>query len=461
MTTVARTVSVDPVVAGRVSASLDRTALADVHGAPLADLGQAPRLAAQAALAVLRRQADGLPPDPAVFPRAAELFAGAELDGEDPAEYVRRVSAATGLPEQAVHGAVRVLRAELEGFAPTTAAELPATVLGPAHGVRWVPAGRVFAAVMASNHPAPHFTWVQALYHGYSVLVRPGGRDPFTPRRLTAALLAAGLPAHKLAFLPGPHRIGEFLLEQADRGIVYGGDAAVRRWHDSAKVTTRGPGRTKALLDTDPTDGLIAHLAASAAVDGGVRCNNLSAVLTSRPVAEVADALADRLYAAHADPAQLPVLDAGRAEGLRRQVAGLLAGLTDRSARHHGGDWLEPLPGGAFRARPLVLAADRVGHPAIGTELPFPFLVVAPWGAADGTAPLAGSLVVNLLTDRPAPEAEGLRDAVLREPGVRKVTVGAALPWDAVPGVPHEGNYTGFLLEARGLVVRTGDVSDI
>ncbi|MGW4891648.1 aldehyde dehydrogenase family protein [Kitasatospora sp. NPDC004240] len=456
MTTVTAPVTVDPLVAGRTSASLDRVALTDVHGAPLADLGQAPRLAAQAALAVLRRKADGLAPDPAVFPLAGRLFAEAELDGEDPAEYLRRVTAATGLPAGSVRAATALIREELAGFAATTAAELPAGRLGPAHEVRWAPAGRLFAAVMASNHPAPHTTWAQALYHGYAVLVRPGGRDPFTPRRLAAALLAAGLPAHRLAFLPGPHATGEFLLEQADRGIVYGGDAAVRRWHGSAKVTTRGPGRTKALLDADPTEELVGHLAASAAIDGGTRCNNLSAVLTSRPVAEVAAALAARLYAAHAAPEELPVLEASRAEGLRRQVDALRAGLRDHTAVHHGGEWLEPLPGGAFRARPLVLSADRAGHPAVGTELPFPFLVVAPWREADGTAPLGGSLVLNLLTDRP-----GLVEAALREPGVRKVTVGAALPWDSVPGVPHEGNYTQFLLEPRGLVVRTGDVSDI
>ncbi|MFD5327172.1 aldehyde dehydrogenase family protein [Streptomyces sp. NPDC127092] len=468
----ARPVVVDPLVCGRPVTSADRVRLPDVRGGDLADVGAAPRLMALSALRELRRHADGVPPGQELFDEAATLFEEAELDGETPEEYAARVSYATGLTAAAVAQSVRDLVDELRELSRTTAAELPATgfaadpAAGPGTGsgsgsaigfaTRWVPRGRVFAAVMASNHPTPHVTWAQALFHGYSVAVKPGSRDPFTALRLTRALLAAGLPPRKLAFLPASHRTGEFLLREADRGIVYGGDSAVRRWQGDETVAVRGPGRTKALLDRDADEAITAHLALSASYDGGTRCTNLSAVLTTRPVAEVADALARRLATLPSVPvttatATLLVADRERAARIRAQVDELRAapGVTDHSARHDpaAGETVVELADGSHLLRPLVLSVEGVHHPAVGTELPFPFVVVAPWTPADGVAPLRESLVLNLLTDD-----EELVDAAVREPSVRKITRGAVLPWTAVPGIPHDDNYTQFLLEPKGVV---------
>ncbi|CAM5679779.1 hypothetical protein SAVIM338S_07293 [Streptomyces avidinii] len=454
MGTVAGPVVIDPYVCGRTVASADRTRLPSVLGGDLADVGNAPRLLALAALNEIRENADGRAPGAALFAEAAGLFADATLDGESPGEYARRVSHATGLTAAAVAQAVRDLVAEVGELPETTSAELPDTRFGEGFDTRWVPRGKVFAAVMASNHPVPNVSWVQALFHGYSVLVKPGSRDPFTARRLLAALLAAGLDPGKVAFLPCAHRVGDFLLREADRGIIYGGDRAVAQWQDRESVAVRGPGRTKALLDQDLDDAVVDHLALSASFDGGTRCTNLSAVLTTRPVAEVADRLAERLgrlpsLPATEDAATLLVVDRARAEQIRGQVAALRAQLTDHSARFDPADAVTELDDGSFLLRPVVLSADRADHPAVGTELPFPFVIVAPWTDADGVAPLRGSLVLNVFTDR-----EGLVDEAVREPSVRKVTRGAVLPWTAVPGIPHDDNYTQFLLEPKGLVAQ-------
>ncbi|MTE19097.1 aldehyde dehydrogenase family protein [Streptomyces sp. TRM43335] len=454
MSDVATLVTVDPYVCGRTVHSADRSRLPSVLGGDLADVGLAPHLLALSALGEIRRHADGRSPGAGVFAEAARLFAEEVLDDEDPREYAARVSRATGLTAAAVAQAVEDLVTELAELPQTTAAELPSTGFGPGFDTRWVPRGRTFTAVMASNHPVPNVAWAQALFHGYSVLVRPGSRDPFTARRLMRALLAAGLPPEKVAYLPCSHRTGEFLLREADRGIVYGGDSAVRRWQGHESVAVRGPGRTKALLDADPDDAVVEHLAVSASFDGGTRCTNLSAVLTSRPVGEVADRLAERLgrlpsLPATDEQATLLVADRERAERIRRQVVALRAELTDHSARFDPGESVVELADGSFLLRPVVLSANRPDHPAVGTELPFPFVVVAPWSEADGVAPLRDSLVLNLLTDR-----EDLVDAAVREPSVRKVTRGTVLPWTAVPGIPHDDNYTQFLLEPKGVVVR-------
>lgn len=443
---------IDPLIAGRTVHSADRSPLTGVLGEPLADVGQAPRLLAVSALRELRERADGLPPGPDVFRRAADLFTDATLEGESPEEYARRVTLGTGLTATTVRLSAAELAAEMRDLTGIARAELPDTDFGPGHRTRWVPRGRLFAAVLASNHPTPSSSWLQALFHGYSVLIRPGSRDPFTPRRLIAALIEAGLPPHRVAFLPSAHAVGEFLLKEADRGIVYGGDRAVASWQDNETVAARGPGRAKALLDVEPDDAVLDHLAESAAFDGGTRCTNLSAVFTSRPVGEVADLLAHRLSALPvlpaADPkASLLVLERTRAEQLERQLAALRETLTDHTGRFDLHDPLVRLDDGSFLPRPLVLSADRADHPALGTELPFPFVVVAPWREEDGIAPLRQSLVLNLLTSR-----GDLIDRAVLEPSIRKITTGTALPWATPHGIPHDGNYTQFLLEPKGIV---------
>ncbi|WP_431916236.1 aldehyde dehydrogenase family protein [Micromonospora wenchangensis] len=445
---------VEPIVCGRPVRSLDRAPLADVRGDLLGEVGTAPRLMAVGAVTRARRSADGTPVGHDLLLRAADLFATADLDGETPQEYERRVALAAGLPRVTVRNAVADIVRSLTHLPATTRAELPGTRLGDGYDTAWVPAGRLFTAVMASNHPAPNDSWLHALALGYSVLVRPGTREPFTARRLTLALLAAGLAEHRISFLPCERAVGEYLLEAADRGIVYGGSDAVRRWADSATVTTRGPGRSRVLLDRPLTDDVLDHLTVSAAHDGGTRCNNISLVLTTGDPRQVAAALAARFDAlaspeVSAPDATLPVVDATRAEGLRRQLASLTGGgaVVHTAA---GADPLVRLPDGSHRPLPTVLSTDDVRHPAVGVELPFPFVVVAPWRRTDGAAALGDALVLNLLTD----DAD-LRAAVVADPSVRKVTCGLTLPWDSAPGIPHEGNLSLFLLKSKG-VVTTG-----
>ncbi|HEV7453423.1 MAG TPA: aldehyde dehydrogenase family protein [Pseudonocardiaceae bacterium] len=448
-------VVIDPLFGARTTASSDRSLLNSVRGQPIADIGMAPRLLAQVALNEIRGQADGLPPEPEIFGVAARLFATGTLDGESPERYTELVMLSAGLTMSAVRRAIADIVTQLNELPETTAAELPCTEFGEGFRTRWVPRGKVFAGVMASNHPAPNGSWVQALFHGYSVLVRPGSRDPFTPRRLIAALITAGLPPHKVAFLPCPHAVGEYLLGEADRGIVYGGERAVARWRGQESVAVRGPGKAKALLDTDLDDAVLDHLAFSASFDGGARCTNLSAVLTTQPVAEVADGLALRLsklpVLSAMDPAAtLLFVDRGRAQQLQGQLSAMRDELIDHSGHLNAHDVFVELDNGSFVLRPVVLSARRPDHPLVGTELPFPFVVVAPWSEDDGIGPLRDSLVLNLLTDR-----EDVVDRAVREPSVRKVVRGTVLPWSTVPGIPHDDNFTQFLLEPKGVI---GDI---
>ncbi|MFI5641672.1 aldehyde dehydrogenase family protein [Streptomyces goshikiensis] len=446
--------AINPVIGGKDVESRDRSELTALDGTPLVSVGLAPRLLAQAALNRLRNGADAPAPPAELFAAAGELFATAELNGESPEEYRRRVVLATGTPGAAITRAIEGIHTQLGIIERINGAETPAPYETRGYRTVMVPRGRILAAIVPNNHPEPNVTWVRALAMGARVVVRPGSKDPFTPRRLVAALLAAGLDPDTVAFLPGGHDVGEHLLQQADLGLVYGGPDAAARFAHRGDVLVRGPGRSKVLVgpgaetDKELLDDLVQWISE----DGGVRCNNISLVLTSGPVAALADALAERLADLPVRPvldelATLPATSPANGEALAGHLTGLTAGARDHSTHRYGGSVLADPGDGTTVLRPLVLSVDRADHALAGTELGFPFIVVAPWQPSDGTRPLRESLVVSLPGDH-----AGLAGAVLREPSVRKVVTGRVKPWAGVPETPHDGSLAQFLLEPKGLV---------
>jgi hypothetical protein len=179
-------------------------------------------------------------------------------------------------------------------------------------------------------------------------------------------------------------------------------------------------------------------------------------ILTDGDPRALADALAERLAARPVlpvtDPAAvLPALDSARAEALRTTLAAFAAaGFTDHSSPYYGGEPFEPLLDGSQCARPAVLSTAEANHKLVGTELPFPFVVVTPW---DGSvAALRDSLVVNLLG---TPDL-GLEAQLLAEPSVRRVVSGVVVPWYAHPDLPHDGSFTDFLMEPKAVLWERG-----
>lgn len=438
-------------VGGRLRSSADRVELAAVSGQPMAVVHQAPPLLA-------RRLVGGLRPgDPAdrvpVLARAGELFATADLAGETPEEYAQRHSRATGLP---IGVAVRTMAQLREwgtgaGTAVTAERAVRYGTVPPVVRVLRVRRGRTLAVTAPSNHPATATGWLYAWAHGYGVAVRPGHRDPFTPARLVQALYLAGGDPGSLALVPGPHGTAQALLDTADLGLCYGDEQTVRRYADRSRIAVHGPGRSKALVTGPLTEGDLDYLVAAVAADGGTRCGNLSAVFTVEDPAAVADRLAERLaglpVANPVDPdAVLAALPADAARRLADHIAAL--GAADHSLTRYRDGGLAPVGGDAVVSRPRVLSVPSAGHPAIGVELPMPFVVVAPWQPGDGVAPLRDSLVVALL----GPAAGDLACAALAEPTIDKVVQPPVVPWWTRPGLPHQGSLADFLLTAKAHV---------
>ncbi|MFJ8754908.1 aldehyde dehydrogenase family protein [Streptomyces sp. NPDC102441] len=436
---------------GTESSSRETRVLRAVTGASLATVHEAPALLTR--LTVKRMRATAGTPSAeessAVLAEAGRRFAKDTLAGLGPEEYADLQALASGVPVRAARGTLGRLEQDAAVLGDVVARQCPAGAEG--HGrARWSRRGAVLGVVAPSNHPGTHTAWLQALALGYSVAVRPGARDPFTPQRLVHALLDAGLDPDRISMLAGPHAAADSLTEAADLGLVYGGESTVARLRGNDRVLVRGPGRTKILVDGPVDDAVLDHLVAEIADDGGVRCTNTTAVLTSGDHHALAEALAERLAGlpvlpvTHPD-AVLPVRPSSEARALRAAVESAAEGQPDLAQRHYGTESTPAVDGDGAALRPAVVAVDRPDHPALSSEFPFPCVWVAPWRPGDGIAPLAGSLALTLLT-----EDAGLVDAALGDPTIRTVVHGRVPGWWKDPYLPHDGYIGQFLNEVRG-----------
>ena len=446
--------SVQPIVDGQSRDSEDRVHLSNVDGSTGDEVHVVPSLGAQLALRRLRDQADGQAPEYHILKRAAELYLAATIDGMDRNAYARKVALVTGVPIEVIQRGIIGLASGCALLNVVNESESPSLTFPQGFEARWLPRGKTFASVLVfGNHPGPNLTWLRALSTGYSVAIRPGVNDPFTPRRLALALLEAGLAPHKLAFLPGDDQLGEYLLREADLGVMYGASDKVAPWAVRSDMMIHGPGRSKALLDSDAHPEVIDHLAHAVSGDAGIRCNNMSAIFTRGDHVAVAEELARRLATLRVAPitakeALLPAISAARSPAMRAYLADFAdSRLTDHSSHLYEGKLVCPSEDGSHVLRPLVLSTSDPDHPLLGTELPFPFVIVAPWRTDRGVKQLGTSLVANLITDD-----DHLIDAALADPTIRKVVRGLLPPWTSVPTLPDDGNLAGFLMEPKVLV---------
>ena len=154
---------------------------------------------------------------------------------------------------------------------------------------------RRLAVVLPSNAIAVNRAWLPAVALGAAVALKPGAKDPFTPHRLVAALVASGLPASLFSVYPSDHAATAALMSAWPRVQLFGDDQVVTRHQDDPRVQVNGPGRSAVVLGEDVD--WRQHLEAMA--DGIQRHAGRSCLCTSTIVTlaggETARALADAL----------------------------------------------------------------------------------------------------------------------------------------------------------------------
>ncbi|HYN86632.1 MAG TPA: aldehyde dehydrogenase family protein [Pyrinomonadaceae bacterium] len=403
--------------------------------------------------------------------RAARHFLEDELpvgdDGQTPDDYVRQVSATTGLP----HALARRNMARVAGVLENMAAVLGGLTRGldlsildrgygehAGHAVSFFPRGASLGVVLPSNSPGVHGLWVPAVALKVPLVLKPGGAEPWTPYRLIQAFVRAGAPREAFGYYPTDHAGAAEILRRAGRGMVFGDSSTTSQWKSDPRVEIHGPGLSKVVLGDDCADEWEKHLdvmVASVAENGGRSCVNASGVWVTRHADEIAEALAERLSkivprAADDPEATLaPFVEPRVAASINATIEGALG--ADRSARdvtatRRGSQERLVERDGCTYLLPTVVRCDSKSHPLANREFLFPFASVVEVRPEEIPEALGPSLVVTAITE----DAELVRRLV-SSPLVDRLNIGPVstmrIAWDQ----PHEGNLFEHLYARRAL----------
>src|SRR5206468_12820499 len=170
-----------------------------------------------------------------------------------------------------------------------------------------------------------------------------GPQEPWTPYRMAAAFLKAGVPKEAISIYPGGGDIGAEVVRRTRRSMIFGGAATVERYKGDPRVQVHGPGFSKILLGDDVVDqweNYLDIMVDSVFLNSGRGCINCSGVWASRHTAEIAAALAERLGPIEPKPPEDPKAGlaaftvSGQAQAIHGSIRDKLAepGVTDMTA---------------------------------------------------------------------------------------------------------------------------------
>ena len=402
---------------------------------------------------------------------AGDKFMNAELplngagDTQTPDDYVRALSATSGLP----HTLCRKNMAKVF----TVFDEMPDILRGLTRGmdpavidarfgehcgvpVCYAPTTTDLGVVLPSNSPGVNSIWMPAIALKIPVVLKPGRDEPWTPSRIMAAFVAAGCPAEAFSLYPTDHEGAASILRDTGRSLLFGDEATTRAYASNPAIQLHGPGRSKVLIGADVIDDWetpVDVLVDSVAANGGRSCINASSIFVPRHADEIADALARRLasieprapddedarLSAFANPKFAAYIDASIDQGLEA------GGAEDVTARHREGPRARQLDGADFLL-PTVIKCDAVDHGLARTEYLFPFVSVVEVPEDRMIAEMGHSLVVTAISKDP-----GFIDELVRSPFVDRLNIGpiptSRVEWDQ----PHEGNLFEFLYARRAI----------
>jgi len=407
----------------------------------------------------------------AMSARAADLFERETLpvgdQAQTPDDYVRQLSATTGMPHVLVRRNMRKIAnvlTEMPAILRGLTRGLDLSILDSGHGehaghaISYYPLTRALGVVLPSNSPGVHSLWVPAVPLKICLVLKPGGAEPWTPFRLIQAFIKAGVPASAFCYYPADHAGAGEVVRRTGRSMFFGDVSAVGAYEGDPRVELHGPGYSKILIGEDRILDWSSHIdliVASIADNGGRSCVNASGVWAPAQHAEaVAESLAAMLAPIVPRPADderamlAPFADPRVAERISQQIdAGLQTpGARDVTASHRVGSRLVTVDGCTY-LQPTIVLCDSPEHPLANREFLFPFAAVVrvtPEAFQSMPEAMGKTLVVTALTSDRA-----LLDRLLASPLVDRLNVGPIatnhISWDQ----PHEGNLFEHLYARR------------
>jgi acyl-CoA reductase-like NAD-dependent aldehyde dehydrogenase len=399
--------------------------------------------------------------------RAADHFANDSLplgdDAQTPDDYVRQVSATTGMPHVLARGNMAKIRGVL--------AELGNVLNGLTRNIDWQLldsgfgeiSGQVLSfyarteslgVVLPSNSPGVHSLWIPAVPLKIPLVLKPGGAEPWTPFRIIQALIRAGAPPEAFSFYPTDHGGAGEILRSCGRGIIFGDATSTGVWSDDPRIEIHGPGFSKIVIGEDCIDEWEKYLdlmVTSIAANGGRSCINASGIWVPAHAEAIAEALAERLAkivprAADDNRAQIaPFADANVAARISKIID---QGLTEPGGRevtaaYRNGERLAKWQGCSYLL-PTIVLCEEPEHPLANKEFMFPFASVVKTSREQIPEVLGPSLVVTAITSDPK-----LISKLVNSANVDRLNIGpvptSQVDWDQ----PHEGNLFEHLYARR------------
>jgi acyl-CoA reductase-like NAD-dependent aldehyde dehydrogenase len=402
--------------------------------------------------------------------KAGELYEKGTLpigDGtQTPDEFAHQQSASTGLPEHMCKMNMSknaFVLANMGKILDCLTRGLPLDIFTKGWGeegrgvvVSYQAQTPVLSAVLPSNSPGVHTLWLPAVPLQMGLVLKPGPQEPWTPYRMIAAYIQAGIPAEVFCVYPGGPEAGAAVLEHCTRAMIFGGTATVERYKGNPRVQAHGPGFSKIVLGDDEVDNwpkYIDLMAESIYINSGRGCINASGVWASRHTKEIAQALAEKLGPIEAKPPTDPTagLAAFTVPGQAKQVWDMIegdlkeSGVTDMTSKY-GPRLVEQERCGYLR--PVIAHCTSPEAAIAKKEYMFPFATVVECPQDQMLAKMGPTLVCTGITKN-----QQLIDALSNDIHIDRLNIGP-IPTTKLNWLqPHEGNIIDFLYRNRAYQV--------
>lgn len=407
----------------------------------------------------------------AKYKAAGDLFESGTLRvgnaEQSPEDFIQQQSATTGMPIamcQANLAKNAFVLKNIEQILGCLTRGLDLNILARGYGdegrgvtVSYQAQCDALGAVLPSNSPGVHTLWLPVVALGFGLVLKPGSSEPWTPYRVFAAMVEAGIPREAFSIYPGPGgEIGGAILASCRRSMIFGGPQTIEQYAGNPKVQVHGPGYSKILLGEDQVDNWRDHLdlmVDSVVRNGGRSCINCSSIYAPRHTKEIAEALAQRLGPIEVLPPTDPAaqLAAFTIEGAAAAIwKALERDIDDPQTTHMTepfGPRLVEQPPVAY-LRPVVLHCESPEAPAANKEYMFPCVAVVECPQEKMLDAIGPTLVATAITND-----EAFRRDLIDSVSIDRLNLGA-IPTPQLDWLqPHEGNLVEFLYRNRALQI--------
>ncbi|TWT55766.1 Methylmalonate semialdehyde dehydrogenase [acylating] [Thalassoglobus neptunius] len=400
--------------------------------------------------------------------KAGELFMSADLplgNGmQSPADFCRIQSATTGLPEHMCAFNMKknaFVMQHMKEVLEALTRGLPFEILSRGYGmedrgvmVSYQATAPVLGAVLPNNSPGVHTLWLPLIPLQLGLVLKPGSQEPWTPYRMFAAMVEAGIPAEVFCLYPGPRECGAALMETCERSMIFGGQQTIDQYAANPRVQAHGPGFSKVLIGDDLVDRWEDHLdllVDSIFANSGRSCINASGIWASRHTEEIVEAIAEKL----GPVAPLPMTDPnaslaafttkGVAEAMNDQIEEKLGehGVTEVTAKYRDGDrWVSEDRYDFLR--PTIVHCSSPEPFLANSEYMFPFASVVECPQDKMIRTIGSTLVCSVLT-----EDENWSRQLLDATNIDRLNIGPVKTMQLNWLQPHEGNIIDFMFRNR------------